>query len=203
MIAYPVHYLVSKPLRYTRLQLLVRLAASVALGVLGLSLGLVYLAAYLALPAVAAVRLGSTDPATYLREDGARVSRGLAWFAAVYAWFALVTDSLPARLPDEEVRVVVEPQGTPTAASALWRIVTGVPSALVLAFLGCVGGLVWLWSALQVLLFERVGDGAHAYLAGVQRWSVRLLAYQASLVDAYPPFSFDDGEATLPQAVAR
>ena len=203
MIAYPVHYAVEKPARFTRLQLVVRLVASVALGLLGLSLGLLYLVAYMALPAFAASRLSGRDPDTYLREDASRVVRMLGWLGAVYAWFALVTDALPSRAPDEQVHIAVEPMGTPTAASALWRLLLGLPSALVLAFLGCIGGFVWLWSALKVLLFEQVGDGAHAYLVGVQRWSLRLLAYQASLVDVYPPFSFDDGPAVVPHAVVR
>jgi hypothetical protein len=200
MSTYPVHYTVSKPERFSRLQLVVRLVASAALGLLGLSLGALYLVAYLALPAYAAARLGRVSGATYLREDGPRLVRGLAWASAIYAWFALVTDGLPARVPDEQLRIGVEPVGAPTAASALWRVVVGVPSALALAVLGFLGGLVWLWSALRVLLFEQVGDGAHAYLAGVQRWSLRLLAYQASLVDVYPPFSFDDDPVTLPEA---
>jgi hypothetical protein len=203
MLAYPVHYTVTKPTRFTRLQLLVRLLASAALGLLGLSLGLLVLVAFIALPAFAATRLSSRDGESYLREDGPRVARLLAWMAAVYAWFALVTDALPRRQPDETVQVRIEPLGTPDAATALWRLLVGLPSAVVLAFLGCLGGLVWLWSALRVLLFEQVGDSAHAYLAGVQRWTVRLLAYQAALVDVYPPFSFDDGPATLPQAMLR
>ncbi len=203
MTAYPVHYTAEKPARYTRLQLVIRLAASLALGLLGLSLGLLYLVAYVLLPAFAASRLSGRDAEAYLREDTPRVVRALRWWGAVYAWFALVADALPARAPDEQVHISVEPMGTPTAASALWRLLVGLPSALVLAFLGCIGGLVWLWSLLRVLLFEQVGDGAHAYLVGVQRWSVRLLAYQASLIDVYPPFSFDEGPATLPQATVR
>jgi len=198
MLAYPVHYTVEKPSRYTRLQLGIRLIASLALGLLGLSLGLIYLVAYVVAPAYAASRLSSGG--AYLREDGPKVARALSWFAAVYAWFALVTDGLPARAPDERVQVVVEPMGTPSAGSAAWRLLLGLPSAFALAILGCIGGLVWLWSVLNVLFFERVGDGAHAYLVGVQRWSVRLLAYQASLVDVYPPFSFDDAPVTRTQA---
>ncbi len=200
MTAYPVHYLVEKPVGYSRLQLLIRVVALIALGILGLSLGLIYLVAYLALPAYAAARLSARGPAAYLREDAAGIVRVLGWLGSIYAWFGLVTDQLPVRAPDELVRVTVEPMGSPTAVSALWRLLLGLPSALALTILGWLGGLVWLWSVLKVLLFEQVGDGAHAYLTGLQRWSVRLLAYQASLVDVYPPFSFEDALATLPHA---
>jgi hypothetical protein len=66
---------------------------------------------------------------------------------------------------------------------------------------GWLGVFVWLWAALSILLFQRVGPHAFGYLVGVQRWSVRLLAYQASLVDEYPPFSFSDAPpAALPRA---
>ena len=202
MTPYPVHYLVRRPEKFTRFQLLVRLAASIALGVLGISLGAVFLATYLALPVYAAVRLGRRTPEDYLREDAPQVVRSLSWIAAVFAWFGLVTDRLPMKDPDEDVRVVVEPMGRPSPASALWRVLLGGPSVLVLAVLACLGGFVWLWAVLCVLVHERVGESAHAYMAGVQRWGIRLLAYQASLVDVYPPFSFDDRVETTHAASA-
>ncbi len=57
---------------------------------------------------------------------------------------------------------------------------------------------VWAWAALSILLWERVGPGAFDYLVGLQRWSIRLLAYQASLVDEYPPFSLSEAARPLP-----
>lgn len=193
MIPYPVHYSAERAERFTRFQLLVRIIAFVALGILGLSLGLAYMAAYLILPVFAAVRLsGGRDSSGYLEEDGPRLVRALDWSAAVLSWFGLVAERLPDREPDELVHISVERGGAPTAASALWRILVGLPSALVLWLLGLIGGLVWIWAAISVLVHERVGAGAFAYLAGLQRWAVRLLAYQASLVEPYPPFSFDD-----------
>jgi len=184
---YPVHYGVERAARFTRLQLLIRFVVFCALGVLGVSFGGVFFFAYLALPVVAAVRL-----ATGHEEDRARITAVLRWFAAISAWTGLTVENLPGRSPPETVRLEVEGTTTPTAASAMWRLITGIPSALVLAFLCWIGAFVWLWAALSILFAERVGAGAHAYLVGLQRWSVRLLAYQASLVDEYPPFSFDD-----------
>ena len=101
-------------------------------------------------------------------------------------------DRLPKASPDEVVRLEIAPGARPTASSAAWRVLTGLPSAIALAFLGFIGMFVWLWAALSILVRERVSAGAHDYLVGLQRWSLRLLAYQASLVDEYPPFSFDD-----------
>ena len=56
MTAYPVRYFVERPARFTRLQLLVRVVAFCALGVLGLTFGTVFLFGYLALPVFAAAR---------------------------------------------------------------------------------------------------------------------------------------------------
>jgi len=201
MTAYPVHYSVERPPQFTRFQLVVRILAFMLLGIFGLSLGTAFFAAYLALPVLAAVRLSrGRDPAAYLAEDGPRVLRALRWFAAVFAWFGLVADSLPDREPDETVHVDIEPSGHPAPAAALWRVLLGLPSAFVLSLLGMIGGLVWLWAAVTVLRHERMGEGAFAYLAGLQRWTIRLLAYQASMVAAYPPFSFEEPPPPLPAA---
>jgi hypothetical protein len=198
---YPVRYNVHKPARYVRVQLLIRILAFIVLGIVGLSLGLLFWAAYVGLAVFAAARLsGGTDPAAYLATDGPRILRALSWFAAICAWFGLVTDRLPDRSPEEIVRLEIEPSGRPTVGSALVRLVTGLPSAFVLWLLGIIGWFVWLWAAICVLVNERVGDGAYRYLTGLQRWTVRLLAYQASLVAAYPPFSFEETPQALPPA---
>jgi len=204
---FPVHYFAVKPAHYTRVQLVVRVVALMILGIFGLSLGALYLAAYLALPALAAVRLArARDPQQYLDEDGPRIVQALRWFGAVTAWFSLVAEDLPSHSPLETVRLDLEVSGRPTPAGALMRLLTGIPCALALAVLGCLASLVWLWSAVVLLFQQRVGDGAFAYLAGVQRWSLRLLAYQASLVEGYPPFSFADtppaSPSTPPEAPA-
>lgn len=192
MTDYPVHFHAPHPEHFTRLQLLVRLVAFIALGILGLSFGSFFVFAYLALPVFAAIRLASRPPEAYLDEDGPQIVRVLHWIAAISAWIGLVADRLPAHSPDETVELEVRRTAHPTVKNAMWRVIAGIPSALVLALLGFIGGLVWLWAALTILVSERVGNGAFDFLVGLQRWSIRLLAYQASLVDEYPPFSFSD-----------
>ena len=198
MPAYPVHLAVERPTAYTRVQLFVRLAASLALGVLHVSLGTLFAAAYLLLPVYAASRMASLgSAAAYGRNDGPRVMRALHWFAAVSAWAALVVEALPARAPEETVRVTLDPTEVRVSpVSALLRVFTGALSALVLGVLGCIGTFVWLWAALTILFRESVGASAFSYLLGLQRWGLRLLAYQACLVEQYPPFSFSDGAPT-------
>lgn len=190
---YPVHYHVAKPAHFTRIQLLVRVVAFCALGLLGLSFGSVFWFGYLALPAFAAIRLATKPAEAYLDQDGARIYRIMHWFAAISAWFALISDRLPEKSPDETVDFSIAPAGRPSPGAAIARVIVGLASGFVLALLGFLGVFVWLWAAVSILLTEHVGDTAYEYLVGLQRWSVRLLAYQASLVDEYPPFSFADG----------
>lgn len=192
MHAYPVHYQIDRPEIFTRVQLALRVIAFLALGVLGVSFGMVFVFAYLALPAFAAIRISSSEGPRYLDDDAPRVLRALGWLAAVAAWAGLIAEQLPRRSPDERVRITVEGRTSPTARSALWRVIAGLPSALVLALLCWLGVLVWIWAALTILISRTVGPHAFHYLEGLQRWSIRLLVYQASLVDEYPPFSFAD-----------
>src|SRR5262245_48191877 len=59
---YPVRYAIEHPDRFTRLQLLVRVVAFCALGITGVSFGLVFAFAYIALPVFAASRLAVEPP---------------------------------------------------------------------------------------------------------------------------------------------
>jgi len=198
--AHPVQFTVAPPDRFTRQQLLVRFIAALALGLFGLSFATFFALAYFFLPAYAAARIGALGSnRAYLREDGARVLTFLRGFAAVSAWFGLATERLPARDPDETVSLTVDDDAPDaTAGQALLRILTGLPSALVLMMLCWIGLLVWLWATLSVLIAERMPPGAFAYLVGLQRWSVRLLAYQACLVDTYPRFSLFEPRHAAP-----
>lgn len=203
MTPYPVHYSVSRPKHASRLQLLIRVCAFMALGLLGVSFGSIFAFAFVALPVYAASRMSSGDGTSFIAHDAPRVVRVLRWFAAVSAWVGLVSENLPGKDPGEHVHLDVEaPRSRDTSASsAIIRVITGLPSALILAFLCWIGVFVWLWAAITILVQERIGQGAFRYLVGLQRWSVRLLAYQASLVDDYPPFSFEDSPpGNLPEA---
>lgn len=200
MTPYPVHYAVARPLYFSRLQLLLRVIAFCVLGMLGLSFGALFAAAYVALPAFAAARISAAGATAYVESDGSRVLAALRWLAAVSAWAGLIAEDPPLSSPDETVRLEIDGRPLSTPSSALWRLVTGLPSAFVLAILCWLGVLVWLWAAFTILLNERVGERAFNYLVGVQRWSIRLLAYQASLVDEYPPFTFEDTLPPLPEA---
>lgn len=197
---YPVHYVVPRPDHFSRLQLIFRLIAFCVVGMLGLSFGAIFAAAYVALPAFAAGRISAAGGTAYVERDGPRVTAALRWLAAVSAWAGLIAERPPIDSPEKTIHLEIDGRPLATPSSALWRLVTGLPSAIVLSILCWFGVLVWMWAALTVLLNERVGTRAFHYLVGIQRWSVRLLAYQASLVDDYPPFSFGDSVPSLPEA---
>jgi hypothetical protein len=44
----------------------------------------------------------------------------------------------------------------------------------------------------SILADTRAGAWTFRFLEGVERWMLRLLAYQAGLVDAYPPFALSE-----------
>jgi hypothetical protein len=200
--AYPVHYRIDHPAHFTRFQLAARVLAFVVLGMLGLSFGTVFACAFVGLPLFAAYRLGGGRTVdAYTRTDGPRVVAALRWLAAISAWAGLIAEELPTTAPQETVRLDVELASHATPSTAMWRVITGLPSAIVLGFLCAIGMLVWWRAAASILVTRRVGPHAFGYLAGLQRWTIRLLAYQASLVDAYPPFSFSD-DAAPPIALA-
>lgn len=201
---YPVHYAVEHPAKFSRLQLLGRLIAFCALGMIGLTFGALFAFLFLILPAYAASRLASRDrdPASYATEDGPGIIKLLRWVAALTAWTGLVSEHLPKNAPEETIRLDVAGPANLSPSAALLRVLTGIPSAIVLGVLCWFGVLVWVWAAITILVGERVGPHAFRYLVGLQRWSVRLLVYQASLVDEYPPFSFSDTPTALRAAGA-
>jgi len=191
MTSYPVTFEVERPATMSRshvfLRLLILVLASWIAGSGG-GLGLVYLG----LPAVAAILIAQKSGERYLTEDGDRVTGWVAFIVGVLAYVALLTDELPGggRQP---VRLEVVRSGSPTVGSALLRIVKAIPSALVLALLSIVSSLVGLIAAISILLNERYPERLWTFQSGVIRWQARLLAYLASLVETYPPFSFDTG----------
>jgi len=201
MSTYPVVFFVTRPERFDRTQLAVRILLLAALSLLGLTLGAVMSAAYVALPLIAAVFLSQQGHDRFGSEGAPRIGRALAWLLALFAYFFLLTDKLPLESSGPSTRLEIQPSGAPTVSSALLRLVTSIPSALVFGLLICVAYFVWMVSALMIVLTEGYPAGLYDLQCGVLRWMARLFAYHASLVDTYPPFSFDLGpvEVALPR----
>jgi len=89
-----------------------------------------------------------------------------------------------------------ERSGSPTVGSALLRILYAIPSLIVLAMLAFVGAIVWVIAVVLVLANESYPDSLWRFLLGLVRWEAWLLAYLASLVDRYPPFTLETGSVS-------
>jgi len=183
---------VSYPQRFDRVQVVLRVVIIWLAALIGIPFWLIV---YLGFPVLAAVLISQKDGARYLAEDGRRVTGWLRTVVVVIAYLWILTDRLPGS-SEAPVRFEVEPSGTPTAGSALLRILTAIPSVFVLALLGFVSAIVWVIAAIWILIAESYPASLFGFQRGVVRWTARLLAYLASLVDGYPPFSLDTGEGS-------
>lgn len=190
MTDYPVQLDVTPPAHFARIQLVLRIAFAIALGFIGATGGWLGGMVFVALPLIAAISISSYGMERYQNEVAPRVWRVIEWVLELSAFMMIVVDRFPVG-HDPEVHVQLRTTGTPTVQSALFRLLTSIPSALVLWILMCVSGLVTLLSAILVLVNSPIPSALIGYQRGVLRWQARLLAYHASLVVEYPPFALD------------
>ena len=191
---YPIEFdVVAVPPRFERVQVVLRLVLMLVLAHLGTTLGWLFWFLYLALPVAAAVLVSQHGAARYLADDSRGVVRLLQWAVAAYAYLLLLTDRFPTSAPDPAVRFEVHPQGEPTVSSALWKLITTLPLAIGLALLGILSTLCWLLAMLLVLVHGEYPRVLYDFQVGVVRWLARLWGYHASLVQTYPPVSFESG----------
>jgi hypothetical protein len=193
--AYPVTFDVSRPEKFERPQLFLRVLVGIILWVLASMVGWIL---YLIFPVLAAIFVSQKGPEKYLEEDGPRMTEWLRWVVAIFAYLFILTERFPTEKPEEIVRFEVSPGGSPTVGSALLRLIYSIPSALVLGLLGIVSAVIWLIAAVMVLIQENYPNGLYNFQRGVLRWEARLLGYHASLVDQYPPFALDTGPEPAP-----
>jgi hypothetical protein len=203
MSQHPVVVELSRPERYDRVQLLLRLALAVLLGCVGVSLGWVMGVSYLGLPVFAAAAISARGGERYMNATAPALVRLLRWVLAFYAYMMLLVDRFPAGEPYEGLRVEVSATGQPTVRGALWRLVRALPAALLFLVLAIVGGFVWLIAAVSILISERYSAALYDYQCGVFRLQARLLAYLASVVADDPPLAFDAGPVEAGTAGSR
>jgi hypothetical protein len=194
MSSHPVQLHVELPERMARIHLPIRMALLVAVALLGGSA--LYLTAYVALPAIAALFLLRGGAERYLGDGAGPLV--LEWVARVYAYLWLLSDELPAKTA--QVQLAVAPGGQPTARSALLRWVTSFPALILLLLLSLVAVFVWVLAAVIILSRGRPSASASDFLAATLRFQLRLLAYHLSLTDRYPSLQ---REAALPAAAAH
>ncbi|MDP9151169.1 MAG: DUF4389 domain-containing protein [Myxococcota bacterium] len=179
-----VFFRVAPCARMQRVQVLIRLALFLAIGAVGCSS--VYWLLYLVLPTIAALLISQRGPSRYLAEDAPRLVGALRWFAAAYAYLWLLTDALPTREGVSPVEFEVQPSGTPTAASAMLRVLCSLPALVILAVLSMVTAILWPLAALSILVSQRPPTAIAELFAATLQYQLRLFAYHLSLVDLYP-----------------
>ncbi len=190
---YPVTFDLTRPEKFERPQLALRLLVVLVLSLLANAIGWFFGLIYLAIPIAAAVLISQRGSEGYVRDEAPRVTSWLRWIVAAYSYLALLTDRLPTEKPEAAVSFNLTPGGSPTVGSALLRLLYSIPSAFVLALLGIVAAVIWIIAAVFILVQENYPEGLFNVQLGIMRWHARLLAYHASLVEQYPPFSLDTG----------
>jgi hypothetical protein len=168
------------PARFSRTGSVARLGALPVLGLAGAFAPWIAVIAHLVVPVVAALHVRADGPRRFAEEEVPRMAEGLSWLLALTAWSGMVTDRFPTARADGEVRLVVESAARPSAARALTRWLTALPSALVLAVLSV--ALLPLWFAgLAVLAARGRPPGlvrrAHVAALGLQAGYLAHLAF--------------------------
>ena len=190
---HPVHVEVAPLPKLERIQLLLRIALAVVLGWFGITAGWLVGALYALLPLIAAIAISSGGGTGYATDLGSKLWRVLTWLLQLSAYLMLLVDRFPSG-GDYPVRIEIRFTGQPTIGSSLLRLATSIPSGLVLLCLWCASAVLWLVGAGFVLVGASMPEAIPAFQRGVLRWQARLVAYHASLVDEYPPFSFETGD---------
>ncbi len=169
MAEYPVVFDITRPERFERSQVFLRILllriVSIVTGSVGWMFGLVYLL----LPVLAAILVSNRGSQRFIEEDGPRVSGWLRWLVAFYAYLIILTDRFPTEKPGEIVHFEVRAGGSPTVGSALLRLIYSIPNAFVFLLLGIVSVGVWLIAAVMVLMRESYPEGLYNFQRGVLR----------------------------------
>jgi hypothetical protein len=197
MMAYPVIFDVTPPEEFDKAQVALRVVIVVVLSILQIG-NIIFGGIYLLLPVLAAVLIAQKGPTQYLEEAETGPTKWLRYILGYYSYMALATDKIPMSAPEEVVDLKVEPNGEPSVGSSLLRIILAIPHAIVLGLLGIIFAICWIVGAIAILINGTYPEWASGFIRGYLRWTARVMVYMASLVDEYPPFSFEAGEAVAP-----
>jgi hypothetical protein len=110
--------------------------------------------------------------------------------------------SAPGDAPGEPVPVLVGFAGPARQdrGTVLVRAILALPQVICLYFVRYAAWLVLVTGWFGALFTGRLPDFAAEFLAGYQRWEIRVYAYLALLTDNYPPFGWRD--TSYPVSVA-
>ena len=152
---------------------------------------------WLGLPIFAAILISQKGAQKYLEEADKGPVTWIKLVLGFWTYAALLSDKLPLE-STVEVDFKVQPGGSPSVGQALLRIILSIPHWFVLGILGFIGAFVWVGIVITVLSSGTYPEWGYNYMRAYFRWEARVLAYLASLVDEYPPFSFEDISSAMP-----
>ena len=199
-MAYPVTFNVTAPEEFDKAQVALRIVIVIVLSFLQIG-NIIFGGAYLILPVLAAILISQKGAARYLADADEGPTKWLRSLLGFFSYMALATDKLSTSAPEEVVDLQVQTTGSPTVGSSLLRIILAIPHAIVLGLLGIIFAICWIVAAIAILVSGTYPEWAANFIRGYLRWTARLMVYMASLVDEYPPFSFDaEEQAALPES---
>lgn len=178
---------VQAPARYSRMQVLLRLALVCLLALLQARLTWILAVSYLLLPVLAAVSIQNHDGAGYAEESRSSLLRVLHWWSAFVAFLFFVSDRFPGSSRDlASVRLEVAPGEPIVATQALLRLVTSLPDFVAVLLLGWVASVLAVIAAACVLVAERVPEFIRRFASFYVSLQARFLAHHAGLTGVHP-----------------
>ena len=118
----------------------------------------------------------------------------MRWRARAIAYMALLRDEYPPFGDDGDYPTTFSlnyPEGDRNRWTVGFRIILAIPQVIVFVLLWIAWAVTAIIGWFAVLFTGRYPDGLWKFGVGVQRWSLRLLAYVMLLRDEYPPFSLE------------
>lgn len=131
-----------------------------------------------------------------------------SWRVGFYGYSALATDRYPpfsrGEEPDYPARLQIAYPGELSRGKALvkWWLLAIPQYAVIGLFSGGWGtqawgpgliGLLVLFAGVAILFGRSYPAGIFDFVMGMNRWTMRVLAYAALMTDTYPPFRLDMG----------
>ena len=186
---YPVGIEIEQSDEFDRMGALLRILAYILTGWV-LSAGLM-LVIFLSVPLVTGLLIARATPRGFYDRYGGTYVRILRTTTAIYAWLLFVTDRFPVWAEDRPVTVAMRQLPSPTVGEAILRTLLVIPHVLLWSFLDLIGHIFAVGAFVWIIFTGRPPEIVKKINVAISAYFGRMLAYYLSLVDRYPPFTFD------------
>jgi hypothetical protein len=114
----------------------------------------------------------------------------LAYLERLNAYLLMLRDEYPALDNYQAVHLEVDYPQNLNRWLPMVKWILAIPHYVVLIILSVLADVVWLVAWVAIIFTGRFPRGLFNFIVGVQRWSLRVIAYSLLLLtDKYPPFS--------------